>query len=207
MNERPVVPRASKLSTTATSFAHGCSRTNAAAPRSPASSPSVNSAMTSCAQRLLARAQSAERLEHRGGSGAVVGGRRTGFDAVVVRHDEHRLGALLASRKPGDDVLNAPRFAIARADRRRVSGSAAGVRVRRAARRCSRARDRDPAVPIACGRCAICSTCRIARSAENTVSGAVAGTGRGGRTVRRIENAQRARSPSATPIRFSIQAL
>lgn len=45
---RTGVPRASKLSVTPTSIAHACSRTKGAAPRSPGSSPSVKSAITSC---------------------------------------------------------------------------------------------------------------------------------------------------------------
>src|SRR5215475_5750984 len=57
---------------------------------------------------------------------------------------------------------------------------------------------------MACGRMAICPTCRIARSAEKTVSGAEAGTGRGGTAVRTIDHAQRKSRPAAAKRRLVI---
>ena len=47
----PLVPRASKLSATRTPAAHGCRATKSVAPRSPTSSPSLNSATTSFPSR------------------------------------------------------------------------------------------------------------------------------------------------------------
>ena len=47
MIEGPPLPRASKFSATSTSFAHGCSATNARAPSRPVSSESVNRKMMS----------------------------------------------------------------------------------------------------------------------------------------------------------------
>jgi hypothetical protein len=58
--------------------------------------------------------------------------------------------------------------------------------------------------PIGCGRTAIASTCRIARSDENTVSGAVAGTGDGGRVTRRTEMAHSTASPNAVATRVTM---
>lgn len=47
IHDGPLVPRASKLTTMRTSFAHRCPSTNARAPSRPSSSPSVKSTMMS----------------------------------------------------------------------------------------------------------------------------------------------------------------
>ena len=117
MNERPLVPRESKLSATPTSLAHGCSRTNAAAPSRPASSPSVNRTNTSCTSGCF-RARSARTVSSSARDTAPSSpARRPGADAVVVGHEQHALcrPASLPGQ-PGDDVLHAAGFLVAGAD-------------------------------------------------------------------------------------------
>ena len=50
-------------------------------------------------------------------AGAIVARGRTSLDAVVVRHDEHRLPRRIGARHPREDVLHSPRFPVPRADR------------------------------------------------------------------------------------------
>src|SRR6202030_3059935 len=53
----------------------------------------------------IARAQSAERFEQRGGPGAIIRRGRPSLDAVVMRDDEHRLSSGKAAGKSRDNVL------------------------------------------------------------------------------------------------------
>ena len=69
-------------------------------------------------QRLLARLERTQCLEERHASRAVVGCRRSGFDAVVVDDEQHRLARRARSGQPGENVLHAARFLFARSDGR-----------------------------------------------------------------------------------------
>ena len=100
----PVVPRASKLSTTPPPAASGCEATNASAPHRQASSASVSTHDHVVAQRR-ALGERADRLQQRRDARRVVRSARPGLHRVVVGHQEQPAGRVGAG-EDGDDVAH-----------------------------------------------------------------------------------------------------